>query len=47
MLNWNVCYRSVFDSKTVLILKGIVWNRTVYLHKNGFGIRKPTMVDMP
>ena len=24
-----------------------VWNRTVFLHKNGFGIKYPTKVDMP
>ena len=29
------------------MLKWIVWNRTVYMHKNGFGIKLPTMVDMP
>ena len=26
--------------KTVLTLTWIVWNRTVYLFKNGFGIKK-------
>ena len=25
----------------------IVLNRTDYLHKNGFGVKYPTMVDMP
>ena len=29
------------------MIKWIVWNRTVYLYKNGFGIKQPTMVDMP
>ena len=24
----------------------IVWNRTVYLYTNGFGIKYPTKVDM-
>ena len=26
---------------------GIVWNRTDYLHKNRFGVKQPTKVDMP
>ena len=29
------------------MLNWIVWNRTVYLYKNGFGDDKPTKVDMP
>ena len=29
------------------MLNWIVWNRTDYLHKNGFGVKKPTKVDMP
>ena len=29
MLNWIVWNWSVFDIETVLMLKGIVWNRTV------------------
>ncbi len=29
------------------MLNWIVWNRTVYKYKNGFGIKYPTMVDMP
>ena len=29
------------------MLNWIVWNRTVYLYKNGFEIKKPTKVDMP
>ena len=29
------------------MLNWIVWNRRVYLYKNGFGIKQPTMVDMP
>ena len=24
-----------------------VFNSTDYLHKNGFGVKKPTKVDMP
>ena len=28
------------------MLKWIVWNRTVCLYKNGFGIKYPTKVDM-
>ena len=45
MLNWIVKNRAVFwhltvcKQKTVLILKWIVWNRTVYRYKNGFGIK--------
>ena len=30
-----------------LTLNWIVWNRTVYMHKNRFGIKKTTMFDMP
>ena len=29
------------------MLNWIVWNRTVYLYKNGFGIKLSTKVDMP
>ena len=29
------------------MLNRILWNRTDYLHKNGFGIKEPTKVDMP
>ena len=29
------------------MLNWIVWKRTDYLYKNGFGVRKPTKVDMP
>ena len=29
------------------MLNYIVWNRTVYMYKNGFGIKYRTMVDMP
>ena len=29
------------------MLNRIVLNRTDYLHKNGFGIKEPTKVDMP
>ena len=29
------------------MLNWIVWNSTVYLYKNGFGIKKPKKVDMP
>ena len=25
----------------------IVWNRTDYLYKNGYGIKQPAKVDMP
>ena len=25
----------------------IVWNRTAYLYKNGFGIKQSAKVDMP
>ena len=28
------------------MLNWIVWNITVYIYKNGFGIKWPTMVDM-
>ena len=29
------------------MLNWIVWKRTNYLHENGFGVKKPTKVDMP
>ena len=29
------------------MLNWIVWNRTVSMYKNGFGIKWPIMVDMP
>ena len=29
------------------MLNWIVWNRTDNLHKNGFGVKSPTKVDMP
>ena len=29
------------------MLNRIVWKRTVYMYKNEFGIKWPTMVDMP
>ena len=28
------------------MLNWIVWNRTDYLHKNGFGVEWPTKVDI-
>ena len=38
MLNWIVWNGTVFDIETLLKQNGIVWNRTDYLYKNGFGI---------
>ena len=29
------------------MLNWIVWNRTGYLHKNGFGVKSHTKVDVP
>ena len=29
------------------MLSWIVLNRTDYLHKNGFGVKLPTKLDMP
>ena len=29
------------------MLNLIVWNRTVYMYKNGFDIKLSTMVDVP
>ena len=40
-------YLIVCKQKTILTLNWIVWNRTVYLYKNGFSIKKPTKADMP
>ena len=34
-------------NETIFTLNWIVWNRTDYLCKDGFGIKKPTNVDMP
>ena len=31
----------------VLMLNWIVWNWADNLHKNGFGVKWPTSVDMP
>ena len=28
------------------MLNWIVWNRTDYLHKNGFGVKEPTKVGI-
>ena len=46
MLNCIFWNGTVFDIETVLMLNWIVWNRTHYLYKNGFGIKYPTTVDM-
>ena len=37
----------MFLTNCELMLNWIVWNRTVYLYKNGFGIKYFTKVDMP
>ena len=29
------------------MLNWIVWNWTDYLHRDGFGVKYPTKVDMP
>ena len=47
MLNWIAWNKTVFDIDTVLMLNWIVWNRTVCIYKNGFGIKYPSMVDVP
>ena len=39
MLNWIAWNRIVFDIWIVLMLNRIVGNRTVYMHKNGFGFK--------
>ena len=38
MLYWIVWNGTVFDIEAILIPNWIVWNRPVYLYKNGFGI---------
>ena len=43
MLNWSFWKRNVLTFK----LRTYVWNRTVYMYKNGFGIELPTTIDMP
>ena len=37
----------MFLTNYEFIQNWIVWNRTDYLYKNGFGIKYPTKVDMP
>ena len=29
----------MYKGKTVLMLNWIAWNRTIYMYKNGFGIK--------
>ena len=29
------------------MLNWTIWNRTDYMHENGFGVEYPTKVDMP
>ena len=36
----------MFLTNCILMLNWIVGNRTVYLYKNGFGIKCPTKFDM-
>ena len=38
---------SQIELNSVLMLNWIVWNRTVHMYKNGFGIKWPTMADIP
>ena len=35
------------EFNSLLMLNSIVWNRTLCMYKNGFGIGWPTIVDMP
>ena len=42
-LFWHL---TVCKQKTILIQNWIVWNRTTFRYKNGFGIKKPTNVNM-
>ena len=45
---WIVWNGNVFDHlNCVLILNWTVLKRTDYLHKNVFGVKYPTKVDMP
>ena len=58
-LNWIVWNRKCFwltvlfqtiklnQLSCAIMLNRIVWNRTVYLYKNGFGIKYHTKVDIP
>ena len=46
-LNWIAWNIIIFlQLNCVLMLNWIVSNRTVYLYKNIFGVKKPTKVDM-
>ena len=57
-LQWLICHKTKpnlsdkvlsmgqIELYCVLRLNWIDWNRTVYMYKNGFGIKIP-MVDMP
>ena len=29
------------------MINWVVWNRTVYMYNNGFGIKQPTIIDAP
>ena len=42
----RVLSMALIKLNSVLMQKWIVWNRTVYMYKNGFGIKYPTMVDI-
>ena len=42
-LKWK-CF---WQLNCILMLNWIVLNRTDNLHKNGFGVKQPTKVDMP
>ena len=46
MLNWIAWNRNV-DIKTVITLNWNVWNDTIYLYIDGFGIKYAKKVDMP
>ena len=47
MLNWFVRnWTGFFLHLAVCKKKKIIWNITVYMNKNGFGIKWPIIVDM-
>ena len=43
----RVLTKGQIELNCVFLQNWIVWNRTVYMYKNGFGIKWPIVVDVP
>ena len=43
---FRIIIRTLVLPLCVLMLNRIVWNRSNYLYKNGFGVKWPTKVDI-